>query len=156
MTSLAPKYINIRRGQIIAVTVGVFGFAPWKVLQSAGNFVRPPGLSDPLETHVSAAHIHVLLFDCSGPHRRTTCSRLLCGEAQTTQHIRAVPPRRHLPFLEGLELEGVCGFGVWSRTQSPWNDCIVSARCPLPLLPTDRASLASTLVSILVTSSTSS
>ncbi|CAD6580716.1 MAG: hypothetical protein TREMPRED_002824 [Tremellales sp. Tagirdzhanova-0007] len=39
MTSLAPKYINIKRGQIIAVTVGVFGFAPWKVLATAGNFL---------------------------------------------------------------------------------------------------------------------
>ncbi|WVF70647.1 hypothetical protein IAT40_005440 [Kwoniella sp. CBS 6097] len=39
MTSLAPKYINIRRGQMIAITVGVWGFAPWKVLNSAANFL---------------------------------------------------------------------------------------------------------------------
>ncbi|OCF45315.1 uracil transporter FurD [Kwoniella heveanensis CBS 569] len=39
MTSLAPKYINIRRGQMIAITVGVWGFAPWKVLASAANFL---------------------------------------------------------------------------------------------------------------------
>lgn len=39
MTSLAPKFINIKRGQIIAVTIGVFGFAPWKVLATAGNFL---------------------------------------------------------------------------------------------------------------------
>ncbi|ORY34302.1 permease for cytosine/purines, uracil, thiamine, allantoin-domain-containing protein [Naematelia encephala] len=39
MTSLAPRYINIKRGQIISVTIGVFGFAPWKVLNSAANFL---------------------------------------------------------------------------------------------------------------------
>jgi NCS1 family nucleobase:cation symporter-1 len=39
MCSLAPKYINIRRGQIIGITIGVWGFAPWKVLNSASNFL---------------------------------------------------------------------------------------------------------------------
>lgn len=39
MCSLAPKYINIRRGQMIAITVGVWGFVPWKVLNSAANFL---------------------------------------------------------------------------------------------------------------------
>ncbi|KAK6906010.1 hypothetical protein I203_106845 [Kwoniella mangroviensis CBS 8507] len=39
MTSLAPKYINIRRGQMLAITLGVWGFAPWKVLASATNFL---------------------------------------------------------------------------------------------------------------------
>ncbi|GMK56061.1 hypothetical protein CspeluHIS016_0211170 [Cutaneotrichosporon spelunceum] len=39
MVSLAPKYINIRRGQFIAATVGVWAFAPWKVLASAQNFL---------------------------------------------------------------------------------------------------------------------
>lgn len=39
LCSLAPKYINIRRGQFIAVTVGVWGFVPWKVLNSAANFL---------------------------------------------------------------------------------------------------------------------
>lgn len=39
MTSLAPKYINIRRGQMIALTVGIWGFAPWKVLDTAANFL---------------------------------------------------------------------------------------------------------------------
>lgn len=39
MTSLAPKYINIQRGQLIAVTIGVWGFVPWKVLATASNFL---------------------------------------------------------------------------------------------------------------------
>lgn len=39
MCSLAPKYLNIRRGQMIAITIGVWGFAPWKVLNSAANFL---------------------------------------------------------------------------------------------------------------------
>ncbi|WVR06127.1 hypothetical protein IAU60_003157 [Kwoniella sp. DSM 27419] len=39
MTSLAPKYINIKRGQMIAITIGVWGFAPWKVLATASNFL---------------------------------------------------------------------------------------------------------------------
>lgn len=59
IVSLCPKYFNIRRGQVIVATVGVFGtnyfllvgfllvmfrltrtgFAPWKVLLAAGNFV---------------------------------------------------------------------------------------------------------------------
>lgn len=40
MTSLAPKYINIKRGQLISITIGVFGFAPWKVLANAINFLN--------------------------------------------------------------------------------------------------------------------
>ncbi|BEJ15431.1 hypothetical protein CspHIS471_0500360 [Cutaneotrichosporon sp. HIS471] len=39
MVSLAPKDINIRRGQFISATVGVWAFAPWKVLASAQNFL---------------------------------------------------------------------------------------------------------------------
>jgi hypothetical protein len=39
LCSLAPKYINIRRGQFIAITIGVWGFVPWKVLNSAANFL---------------------------------------------------------------------------------------------------------------------
>ncbi|KAK8866184.1 hypothetical protein IAR55_001335 [Kwoniella newhampshirensis] len=39
MTSLAPKYIDIKRGQLIAITVGVWGFAPWKVLATAADFL---------------------------------------------------------------------------------------------------------------------
>lgn len=39
LCSLAPKYINIRRGQFIAITLGVWGFVPWKVLNSAANFL---------------------------------------------------------------------------------------------------------------------
>ncbi|GAA5892391.1 hypothetical protein JCM6882_003658 [Rhodosporidiobolus microsporus] len=39
MASLFPKWINIFRGQMIAVVVGVWAFAPWKVLSSAGSFI---------------------------------------------------------------------------------------------------------------------
>lgn len=39
IVSLCPKYFDIKRGQILVATVGVFGFAPWKVLMAAGNFV---------------------------------------------------------------------------------------------------------------------
>lgn len=39
MCSLAPKYINIKRGQLIGITVGVWAFVPWKVLNSAANFL---------------------------------------------------------------------------------------------------------------------
>jgi NCS1 family nucleobase:cation symporter-1 len=48
MTSLAPKWLNIKRGQLIACTIGVWGFAPWKVLDSAENFVRAALLQQPL------------------------------------------------------------------------------------------------------------
>lgn len=39
LCALAPKYINIKRGQLIVVIIGVWGFAPWKVLASAQNFL---------------------------------------------------------------------------------------------------------------------
>ncbi|RXK38901.1 uracil transporter FurD [Tremella mesenterica] len=39
MTTLAPKWINIKRGQLISLSLGVWAFAPWKVLQSAQNFL---------------------------------------------------------------------------------------------------------------------
>lgn len=39
MCSLAPKHVNIKRGQLVAVTVGVWAFVPWKILASAENFL---------------------------------------------------------------------------------------------------------------------
>ncbi|KAK4701025.1 nucleobase:cation symporter-1, NCS1 family, partial [Phenoliferia sp. Uapishka_3] len=39
LTTLAPRYVNIFRGQIFAVVVGVWAFVPWKVLDSAGSFI---------------------------------------------------------------------------------------------------------------------
>jgi NCS1 family nucleobase:cation symporter-1 len=39
MASLFPKWISIFRGQMIAVIIGVWAFAPWKVLSSAGDFI---------------------------------------------------------------------------------------------------------------------
>lgn len=39
LTTLFPKWINIFRGQMFAVVVGCWAFAPWKVLGSAGSFV---------------------------------------------------------------------------------------------------------------------
>ncbi|KAI5476436.1 hypothetical protein MNV49_007749 [Pseudohyphozyma bogoriensis] len=37
--TLVPKYINLFRGQMISVTVGVFAFAPWKVMASGAAVV---------------------------------------------------------------------------------------------------------------------
>ncbi|GAA6038262.1 hypothetical protein JCM8097_003910 [Rhodosporidiobolus ruineniae] len=39
LASLFPRWINIFRGQMFAVFVGVWAFAPWKVLASAGSFI---------------------------------------------------------------------------------------------------------------------
>ncbi|KAL1305774.1 hypothetical protein AAFC00_003941 [Neodothiora populina] len=39
LTTLFPRYINIYRGQWVCATIGVFGFAPWKVLASASNLL---------------------------------------------------------------------------------------------------------------------
>ncbi|GAA6053603.1 hypothetical protein JCM3770_001548 [Rhodotorula araucariae] len=39
LASLFPKWINIFRGQMFAVIVGVWAFAPWKVLASASSFI---------------------------------------------------------------------------------------------------------------------
>lgn len=39
MCTLYPRFINILRGQMIAVTAGCFLFCPWEVLASAGAFV---------------------------------------------------------------------------------------------------------------------
>ncbi|GAA5831919.1 hypothetical protein JCM3766R1_000156 [Sporobolomyces carnicolor] len=39
LATLFPKYINIRRGQMIVLVVGVWAFAPWKVLASASAFL---------------------------------------------------------------------------------------------------------------------
>ncbi|ORY81773.1 permease for cytosine/purines, uracil, thiamine, allantoin-domain-containing protein [Leucosporidium creatinivorum] len=41
--ALLPRYISIFRGQMIAVTVGVFAFAPWKVMSSASSIVSFAG-----------------------------------------------------------------------------------------------------------------
>lgn len=38
-TVLFPQWINILRGQLFAVIIGVWAFAPWKVLGSAGSFI---------------------------------------------------------------------------------------------------------------------
>ncbi|KAM0746563.1 uridine permease-like protein Fui1 [Meredithblackwellia eburnea MCA 4105] len=38
--SLFPRWVNILRGQMISVTVGVFAFAPWKVMASGASVVN--------------------------------------------------------------------------------------------------------------------
>jgi NCS1 family nucleobase:cation symporter-1 len=39
LMSFAPKYINIRRGQLLAAFIGSWGFVPWKILASAAKFL---------------------------------------------------------------------------------------------------------------------
>ncbi|ORY88385.1 putative allantoate transporter [Leucosporidium creatinivorum] len=39
LTTLFPRWVNILRGQIFAVFIGVWAFAPWKVLATAGSFI---------------------------------------------------------------------------------------------------------------------
>ncbi|KAE8442418.1 hypothetical protein EG329_003376 [Mollisiaceae sp. DMI_Dod_QoI] len=39
LMSFAPKYINIRRGQLLAAVIGSWGFVPWKILASAAKFL---------------------------------------------------------------------------------------------------------------------
>ncbi|KAL6242011.1 hypothetical protein RBB50_010922 [Rhinocladiella similis] len=38
--TLFPKYLNIRRGSILAATLGAWAFAPWKILASAITFLN--------------------------------------------------------------------------------------------------------------------
>ncbi|KAG6370744.1 putative permease [Boletus reticuloceps] len=40
MTALLPKYINIRRGQIICAFIGGWAFIPWKILANAQGFLN--------------------------------------------------------------------------------------------------------------------
>lgn len=37
LSALFPRYINIFRGQLFAMIIGCWAFAPWKVLSSAGR-----------------------------------------------------------------------------------------------------------------------
>jgi len=39
LVSFCPKYINIRRGQILAAVIGSWAFVPWKILASASGFL---------------------------------------------------------------------------------------------------------------------
>jgi nucleobase:cation symporter-1, NCS1 family len=39
LMSFAPKYINIRRGQLLAAVIGSWAFVPWKILASAQTFI---------------------------------------------------------------------------------------------------------------------
>ncbi|KAF2724789.1 hypothetical protein K431DRAFT_281739 [Polychaeton citri CBS 116435] len=39
LMSFCPKYINIRRGQLLAATIGSWAFVPWKILASAQKFL---------------------------------------------------------------------------------------------------------------------
>jgi NCS1 family nucleobase:cation symporter-1 len=39
LMSFCPKYINIRRGQLLAAVIGSWGFVPWKILASAAKFL---------------------------------------------------------------------------------------------------------------------
>jgi nucleobase:cation symporter-1, NCS1 family len=39
LMSFAPRYINIRRGQILAAFIGSWAFVPWKILASAAKFL---------------------------------------------------------------------------------------------------------------------
>lgn len=39
LVSFCPKYINIRRGQLLAAVIGAWAFVPWKILASAPKFL---------------------------------------------------------------------------------------------------------------------
>jgi NCS1 family nucleobase:cation symporter-1 len=39
LMAFAPKYINIRRGQLLAAFIGSWAFVPWKILASAATFL---------------------------------------------------------------------------------------------------------------------
>ena len=39
LTGLFPKYINIRRGQLLAAFIGAWACVPWKILASAARFL---------------------------------------------------------------------------------------------------------------------
>lgn len=39
LMAFAPKYINIRRGQVLAAFIGSWVFVPWKILASAQTFI---------------------------------------------------------------------------------------------------------------------
>ncbi|KAK5047074.1 hypothetical protein LTR84_007016 [Exophiala bonariae] len=39
LMAFCPKYINIRRGQLLAAFIGSWGFVPWKILASAAKFL---------------------------------------------------------------------------------------------------------------------
>uniref|UniRef100_A0A0D2XTT1 Uracil permease n=1 Tax=Fusarium oxysporum (strain Fo5176) TaxID=660025 RepID=A0A0D2XTT1_FUSOF len=39
LMAFAPRYINIRRGQILAAIIGSWAFVPWKILASAQKFI---------------------------------------------------------------------------------------------------------------------
>jgi len=39
LMAFAPRYINIRRGQLLAAFIGAWAFVPWKILASAQNFL---------------------------------------------------------------------------------------------------------------------
>ncbi|QLG75106.1 hypothetical protein HG535_0H04330 [Zygotorulaspora mrakii] len=39
MNSLWPKYINIRRGQIITAVIGSYALVPWKIMESGQSFL---------------------------------------------------------------------------------------------------------------------
>lgn len=39
LMSFAPRYINIRRGQLLAAFIGSWAFVPWKILASAKKFL---------------------------------------------------------------------------------------------------------------------
>jgi nucleobase:cation symporter-1, NCS1 family len=40
MTVLFPKYINIRRGQVICAIIGGWALCPWEILASATGFLN--------------------------------------------------------------------------------------------------------------------
>jgi len=39
LVAFCPKYINIRRGQLLAAVIGSWAFVPWKILASATKFL---------------------------------------------------------------------------------------------------------------------
>jgi nucleobase:cation symporter-1, NCS1 family len=39
LMAFCPKYINIRRGQLLAAFIGSWAFVPWKILASAQTFL---------------------------------------------------------------------------------------------------------------------
>lgn len=62
-----PKYINIRRGQLIAAVIGSWAFVPWKILASAAKFIAFLGgytiFLGPMTSIIITEYVHDKFLD---------------------------------------------------------------------------------------------
>ena len=97
LMALAPRYVNIRRGQLICAVLS-WALVPWKILASAGSFLNFMSAYSIFLGPIAA----ILLFDFCVIHRRRYDVRALYEYGGIYHYWEGINWRAIVAFLVGI------------------------------------------------------